>query len=460
VAAELLHDTIVTPGLSAVASNTRLSVVPTLLAPIWHPAPAEDGGDDRRIHTRHTLADLTWLNEARLKYGPPVALIDLSAGGAQIELASHRLQPGTTVIFEVRGRKRALSIPASVLRAHIAGLRPHTTYRAALVFKGAFDLAIDGSDREAADRIDVIHEHNKLTVALQRLYASSGVARERIAAAIHPTEEATGAALAIARAACAERARNPLAHELGRMLRVLTNGIASGAAPETMVGQIADCLKRAMPARTIRVLKGGAPLIHSADAVHFDVPSADGGSPDRLVVECPSRCRLEPWHLEFLKAAAQLLTIVNEMDRLRVSSPPEDAPADMPAGWRRIVVRFADGRLVKGFCDEFLPATGHVHVCPSLHAPRESRVVVALTQLKAVFFVHDLQGGAARQGPDNQIEGGRRVDVTFADGELLSGTTLSYTRNGAGFFVYPLDAKSNNSRTFVVSSAVRHVQFP
>src|SRR5256885_13332433 len=41
-----------------------------------------------------------------------------------------------------------------------------------------------------------------------------------------------------------------------------------------------------------------------------------------------------------------------------------------------------------------------------------------------------------------------------------SGTTLSYTRDGAGFFVYPTDAQSNNSRTYVVAAAVRHVQFP
>jgi hypothetical protein len=205
------------------------------------------------------------------------------------------------------------------------------------------------------------------------------------------------------------------------------------------------------------LIKAEAPLIHSADAVHFEVPSPDGGAPDHLLVEFPRGCHLEPWQLQFLKGAAQLLTVIREADRVRSTV---DEVVDVPVGWRRVVVRYVDGRLVKGFSDEFSPATGQVHVCPAPNAPREARIIVSLKQLKAVFFVHDLEGGAARQGPQNARESGRRIDVTFVDGELLSGTTLSYTRDGAGFFVYPTDAHSNNSRTYVVASAVRHVQFP
>jgi hypothetical protein len=239
---------------------------------------------------------------------------------------------------------------------------------------------------------------------------------------------------------------------------VLTNGIASGAAPDTVVTHVADCLKRAVPTRSVKLIKADAPLIHSVDAVHFDVPAGDGGSPDRLLIEFPRGCHLEPWHLQYLKGAAQLLTVVRESHRLRTVVPEERV--DAPAGSKRVVVRYLDGRLVKGFCDEFSPSTGQVQVSPGPNTPRDSRVIVSLKQLKAVFFVHDLEGGAARPGPQNQREAGRRIDVTFVDGELLSGTTLSYAREGAGFFVYPAEAHSNNSRTFVVSAAVRHVQFP
>ena len=82
-------------------------------------------------------------------------------------------------------------------------------------------------------------------------------------------------------------------------------------------------------------------------------------------------------------------------------------------------------------------------------------------ELKALFFVHDLEGDPEhRPGPATCTEHGRRIEVTFVDGEVLAGTTLSYSRTGPGFFVTPLDASANNLRIFVVSGAVRHVAFP
>ena len=54
---------------------------------------------------------------------------------------------------------------------------------------------------------------------------------------------------------------------------------------------------------------------------------------------------------------------------------------------------------------------------------------------------------------------GRRVTVTFVDGEVLRGATLGYNQNAPGFFVSPLDVTSNNIRIFVLAGAIRHVQF-
>ena len=52
------------------------------------------------------------------------------------------------------------------------------------------------------------------------------------------------------------------------------------------------------------------------------------------------------------------------------------------------------------------------------------------------------------------------IDVTFVDGELLSGRTLNYAGDGPGFFMTPVDNTTNNHRIFVVNNAVRSVQFP
>jgi hypothetical protein len=81
--------------------------------------------------------------------------------------------------------------------------------------------------------------------------------------------------------------------------------------------------------------------------------------------------------------------------------------------------------------------------------------------VKALFFVHDLDGDPAhRPSVDTSTNHGRRIDVTFVDGEVLEGTTLTYSQEGPGFFVTPLDASGNNLRLFVTSGAVRQVRFP
>ena len=54
---------------------------------------------------------------------------------------------------------------------------------------------------------------------------------------------------------------------------------------------------------------------------------------------------------------------------------------------------------------------------------------------------------------------GRKVAITFHDGETLLGSTLGYKGEGQGFFVHPADARSNNLRVFVAPRATREVKF-
>ena len=54
---------------------------------------------------------------------------------------------------------------------------------------------------------------------------------------------------------------------------------------------------------------------------------------------------------------------------------------------------------------------------------------------------------------------GRRVEVSFTDGETVLGTTLNYRPDCQGFFVSPADPSGNNTRIYVVSKAVRRVRF-
>jgi hypothetical protein len=116
--------------------------------------------------------------------------------------------------------------------------------------------------------------------------------------------------------------------------------------------------------------------------------------------------------------------------------------------------------MLKGFGRDFFPAKGQVHVWPRPDAPPQSRISVQLTHLKAVFFVHDFAGATGVEMPPPSANSGRIVDVTFTDGEILGGRTLTYSAEGPGFFMTPTDCTSNNQRIFVVNNAVRTVQFP
>ena len=76
-----------------------------------------------------------------------------------------------------------------------------------------------------------------------------------------------------------------------------------------------------------------------------------------------------------------------------------------------------------------------------------------MARLKAVFFVRDFNGNPAyreRKVFDGAGQG-RRVEVTFADGEVIVGTTLNYRPDGQGFFLSPADPAANNTRIFVVA---------
>jgi hypothetical protein len=82
--------------------------------------------------------------------------------------------------------------------------------------------------------------------------------------------------------------------------------------------------------------------------------------------------------------------------------------------------------------------------------------------LKALFFVRDFTGNAQYAERKQYVEGehpqGRKMEVTFADGEIMVGSTLGYDPNRPGFFIFPADPKSNNIRVFAVSTSVKKVR--
>jgi hypothetical protein len=130
----------------------------------------------------------------------------------------------------------------------------------------------------------------------------------------------------------------------------------------------------------------------------------------------------------------------------------------------RVVARFLDGRTIKGTTADFLPTRATFHVIPGGQSGTSIQgVEVRIADLKAVFFVKDLTGDAAynegKAFAPAARAAGRKVQVEFTDGEMIVGTTQGYQPDRPGFFVVPVDPKSNNDRCFVVMAAVKDVKF-
>ena len=127
----------------------------------------------------------------------------------------------------------------------------------------------------------------------------------------------------------------------------------------------------------------------------------------------------------------------------------------------KVVVRYLDGKVIKGFTQDFFPNKDRFHLHHAAKSSGES-VEVMVKDLKAIFFVQDFEGNAQYSERKSYGEGeraqGRKVEVTFADGEMLVGSTMGYDPNRPGFFIFPADPKSNNMRVFAVSSSVKKVR--
>jgi len=131
------------------------------------------------------------------------------------------------------------------------------------------------------------------------------------------------------------------------------------------------------------------------------------------------------------------------------------------AAVNKVVVAYLDGRRQRGCSFDFSPMKETFHVCAESDALQSKAAEVSMKALKAVFFVKDFRGNSkyceSKVIPPGKP--GRKVEVTFSDGEKIVGTTQAYNPRTPGFFVYPADPKSNSLRIFVVSWNVREVKF-
>jgi hypothetical protein len=103
----------------------------------------------------------------------------------------------------------------------------------------------------------------------------------------------------------------------------------------------------------------------------------------------------------------------------------------------KVILRYANGKILKGFTQDFLPNKDRFHLHLSDNASGEA-LEVLVKELKAIFFVQDFAGDLQYKERKKYTEGekpsGKRVEVTFKDGEVMVGSTLGYDPSRPGFF--------------------------
>ena len=136
---------------------------------------------------------------------------------------------------------------------------------------------------------------------------------------------------------------------------------------------------------------------------------------------------------------------------------------------QRVVVRFTDGKILKGHVRNF--SANEIFVLLEEVGTRTEQSI-PIEELKAIFFVKTFEGVSGYR--DKKVYGirkniGRKVYIRFNDGESMvgfldgeipwkKGFFLSKPDSKhRGFFLIPVDADSNNIRVFVVGTAIKDI---
>ena len=127
----------------------------------------------------------------------------------------------------------------------------------------------------------------------------------------------------------------------------------------------------------------------------------------------------------------------------------------------KVIARYTNGRMMKGMTHDFFPNKDRFHIATEdnpLNKPSE----VMLKDLKAVFVVRTFNGDPKYVERKKYQEGdtpyGMPLEVTFADGEVMVGSSMGFDPKREGFFLSPVDPMSNNLRVFVILSAVKRIR--
>jgi hypothetical protein len=364
-----------------------------------------------------------------------------------------------------------------VLRSHVAALRADgARYRGACEFARPLELPGPHLLPELLDTGD--DPLAGIDAALKRIV-------ERACAPDRSARLPTGDVVLMLRA-LARRALSggdPFGRQLGNLLEDLLPDLRPGQSLQRVVTTVERQLCQVLPHARVRVVDGMTQLPAGMKSVLINPPGTVSSSMP-VSIDLPSAAVITDSHARLFRTSSRVIALVQSLNGhtaegptaaggpamsipltapgAEASSALDSEPAGTPGFWQKVVVRYADGQMLKGYTLDFHGSKTQFTLWPSLTAPAHERIVVPLARLKAVFFVREFAGNPNHV--ERKVFGspghGRRIEVTLLDDEVLVGTTLNYRTDSTGFFIIPADPGANNRRVFVVASAVRQVRFP
>jgi hypothetical protein len=232
--------------------------------------------EDRRAHVRVRPVQLDRPMLARLKPGPLLTLIDVSAGGALIQTPA-RLTPGAHVLIEflAPGTRRGTVLRSRVMRSQVTGLDGCVRYRGACSFD------------------DVLELGEFLTPAGVNVDEGGRAAMNF---------ELYGPPLALAPPpASPEAGLSELFDEVNRMR-------TARASRGTIIGYVDAWLRNRVPLLGVRVNAAAANTLRAGDVLSFRMPPVQGDGRGGLCIEFRPACALDESQRRLLEAGACVMS--------------------------------------------------------------------------------------------------------------------------------------------------------
>ena len=473
--------------LEPVTPDERTDKSPLIRLVSGRSVEAAQAVNERRAYQRLRDRELEWIRHARLSAGKGVSLVDLSAGGALLD-SPVPLRPDSLLTLEIIGQGLETSVQFRVLRCEIGAIGPAgPTYRGACKFTRLLELP--GVQPAAAPEPSP-GGFVGLDFALKQLVERVGPASD--SQSLDP--DCILHALRALQLRALRQPRDPIGSPLGGLLAHVVPALENEAGLSVIVHGIEQQLRLTVPQAHVRLISTANSALPGMRSILINVPGAAESSA-LVSIDLPRGVVLNDWQSRVLRLTSRVIALLQRLEPDtaeasqpdavdRSSSSPDDQspsplnPAALPqvpghllsptddssqaVAWQKIVVRYVEGQMLKGYTQDFSASRPQFSLWPSINAAAETRVIVPLARLKGVFFVRDFAGnpGYVERTDTGGPQHGRRIEVTLVDDEVIVGRTLSYRPDGHGFFVVPADPLANNIRVFVVASSVRQVRFP